>query len=194
MIMDIDETRKDLCTNMSNDMINILSYDFSLEFFLTKIYSFKSFDDVITFSLDNEYIYSPLTIKRIHNCAWRYYGKNKDNVTTSVLNYYYNLAIKLWMNDYMNLISKKYAFNLSVDSDILQIDRLTDKKDHGDQSDKKIEEIISVNFLSYEFFVSIINMYLDKYAGMMEDIKTHYKKIKNFVYQQLIKSIENKII
>jgi hypothetical protein len=94
----------------------------------------------------------------------------------------------------MNLISKKYAFNLSVDSDILQIDRLTDKKDHGDQSDKKIEEIISVNFLSYEFFVSIINMYLDKYAGMMEDIKTHYKKIKNFVYQQLIKSIENKII
>uniref|UniRef100_A0A6C0CCA1 Uncharacterized protein n=1 Tax=viral metagenome TaxID=1070528 RepID=A0A6C0CCA1_9ZZZZ len=187
-----NESRKDLCTNMSNDMINILSYDFNLEFFLTKIYNFKTFDDVIIFSLDNEYIYNPLTIKRIHNCAWRYFGTNKDNITTSVLNYYYNLAIKLWMNDYMDLISKKYAFNLSVDSDVLQIDRLTDK-DRGDQNDKKIQEIINVNLLSYDFFTSVINMYLDKYAGMMEDIKTHYKKIKNFMYQQLIKSIENKI-
>jgi len=169
-------------------MINALSYEFNLETFLSGIYNFKSFDDVIAFSLENEYIYSPLTIKRIHNCAWRLYGKNKDNITTSVLNYYYNLAIKLWMNDYIELISKKYAINLSV-GDVLQINRNPD----SDQSDKRVREIISTNLMSYEFFTSIINMYLDKYAGVMEDIKSHYKKIKNFVYRQLIKSIESKI-
>jgi len=92
------------------------------------------------------------------------------------------------MNDYIELISKKYAINLSV-GDVLQINRNPD----SDQSDKRVREIISTNLMSYEFFTSIINMYLDKYAGMMEDIKSHYKKIKNFVYRQLIKSIESKI-
>ena len=189
MLMD-----NEICNNISSDMINILSYEFSLDFFLSTIYNFKTFDDVITFSLDNEYIYNPLTIKRIHNCAWRLYGKNKDNITTSVLNYYYNLAIKLWMNDYMELISKKYAFSLSVGNDTLHINKLNNNVKKEDQDDKKIREIININLLSYEFFTSIINVYLDKYAGMMEDIKSHYKKIKNFVYRQLIKFIESKII
>lgn len=183
----------DLCSDVSPDMINMLSYNFSVEFFLSGIYNFSIFDDVIIFSQDNEFIYNPLTIRRIHNCAWRLYGENKDNITPSVLNYYYDIAIKTWMNEYMDLISKKYAFNLSIDSDALQISRLGNS-DNGDQSDQKIQEIINVNLLSYEFFASIINMYLDKNHGSMKDIKNHYSKIKNFVYRQLVRSIEKKII
>lgn len=182
-----------LCNEVSPDMINMLSYNFSVEFFLSGIYNFSIFDDVIVFSQDNEFIYNPLTIRRIHNCAWRLYGENKDNITPSVLNYYYDIAIKTWMNEYMDLISKKYAFNLSIDSDILQISR-SGNTDNGDQSDQKIQEIINVNLLSYEFFASIINMYLDKNHGSMKDIKNHYLKIKNFVYRQLVRSIEKRII
>lgn len=182
-----------LCNEVSPDMINMLSYNFSVEFFLSGIYDFSIFDDVIIFSQDNEFIYNPLTIRRIHNCAWRLYGENKDNITPLVLNYYYDMAIKTWMNEYMDLISKKYAFNVSIDSDVLLISR-SGNANNGDRSDQNIQEIINVNLLSYEFFASIINTYLDKNRESIKDIKNHHLKIKNFVYGQLVRSIEKRII
>jgi len=184
----------------TSNVFNMLTYEFDIEFFLSTIYNCKSFDDVIKWTYENEQYVNPKTIKRVHNCAWRFYGKKKDNITTVVLDYYYKLTIELWMNDYIEIIYNKYAFNMYIDSDILNISYLdNDKKPDSSikrdnaESIENLQKIIKLNFMRYDFFISIINIYLDKYTGMMGDISSHYKKIKNFIYKQLVKSIENKM-
>ena len=188
-----NDRNSDLCHKITTtNMLNSLTYEFDLEFFMTQIYNFKSFDDVIKWTYENEQYINPRTIKRVHNCAWRLYGNNKDNITTTVLDYYYKIVINLWMNDYINLIYKKYAFNVNIDSDILNISYYGDNNfpPENKESIDRIQTIIKLNLMTYDFFTSVINMYLDKYHDMMRDITSHYKKIKNFVYKQLIKSIE----
>jgi len=153
----------------------MMSYYFNPIFFVKSLYNLKSFDAVIKWTTDNTEL--PFdTIKRVHNCAWEIFIVNKDNITNSVLNYYYDLAKKQWMKDYIVHINNQISFNII-----------------SDNPNDDLSNIIIKTYFDYDFFVSTINKYINiqQKDNTSNRVKQHYKLIKNFVYEQLINKIKN---
>jgi len=175
-------TRCDLNDNAThripNEQLVLLSYYFDPNFLLTYIYKLMTFNDVITWTNDNTHL--PFnTIKRVHNCAWKIFGMKQDNITDIVLKYYYNIATKRWMDDYIGLLSTEFSFDIkyNISDDI-----------------SSIKDIIIKKFFNYDFFVSIIVKYITVYHTSMVDIDSHYKKLKNFIYEQLHAVIKKEMV
>jgi len=159
----------------------MMSYYFDPVFFVTIFYNLKTFNAVIRWT--NDYTEASFaTINRVHNCAWHIFGRNKDNITDIVLKYYYQLAVKKWMSIYIDNLSKKYSFNIR--SDIVS--------NNNDPTSEELSQIIIKKFFSYEFFVSVINQYIDTIKRDTDQrVKKHYRLIKNFVYEHLIDHIKD---
>lgn len=159
----------------------LLSFNFNPYDFLTTIYGLNSFDDVIYWTLENDYL--PFdTIKRVHNCAWKVYGDKPEQLSSAVLEYYYDIAKEHWLRDYTKLIENNYSFDL-----------ITNKKDVSDASEE-IYEILTSKFFTYNFFMSAIKRYIYEYQDKWEIIYSHYGKIKMYIFQQLVEKIENELI
>lgn len=159
----------------------MMSYYFDPVFFITIFYNLKTFNAVIRWTNDNAESYFA-TINRVHNCAWHIFGRNKDNVTDIVLKYYYQLAVKKWMPIYIENLSKKYSFAITSDN-------ITNS---NDPTSGELSQIIIKKFFSYEFFVSVMNKYIDTIKRDTDQrVKKHYRLIKNFVYEHLTDHIKD---
>ena len=158
----------------------LLSYYFNPNDFLVNIYGLHSFDQVIYWTLENDYL--PFdTIKRVHNCSWKAYGNKIEAISGTVLDYYYDMAKNRWLYDYVRVIQNKYSFNL-----------VSEKTDVSDAIGE-IYKIVSSKFFDYDFFATALKRYVYQYQDEWESIDSHYKKIKYFIFQQLVEHIEQEL-
>lgn len=160
----------------------LLGFYFNATDFLSSIYGIHSFDEAIHWSLDNDHLPYD-TIKRVHNCAWRVFGKKIDNLSSEILEYYYDLAKSYWLRDYVDLIRNKYSFNVFSNKKITEIENVSDE----------IYNILLTDFFSYNFFINCIKRYIYENQDNWENIDSHYNNIKKFVFNQLIYLLDEKI-
>lgn len=156
----------------------LLGFYFNANDFLSNMYGLYSFDQVIYWTLDNNYL--PFdTIKRVHNCAWKAYGNKIEAITNIVVDYYYDLAKNYWLYDYVKVIRNEYSFNLT-----------TQKKNIPSETEEELYDIILSEFFTYDFFNDTIKRYVYLYQDIWDSIESHYIKLKNFIFRQLIENIE----
>lgn len=160
----------------------LLSFNFNPSDFLAGIYDLHSFDQIIYWTLENEYLPTN-TIKRVHNCAWRVYGSNVEELSSDVLKYYFNVAQTHWLRDYVKIIQNKYSFDLFS------------KKSPSEFIDTQDEiyNILSSTFFTYNLFATAIKKYIYEFQDKWDYIKSHYDRIKKYVLYQLMEHIENEI-
>lgn len=160
----------------------LLSFYFNPNDFLINLYNIHSFEEAIYWTLENDHL--PFdTIRRVHNCAWKVHGNKIESLTSTVIDYYYNLAKEKWLRDYAKIIRNKYSFSFISDE---KIDDLGSNLDN-------IYQIIATKFFSYSFFSQAIRRYVYQYQDEWEEIISHYGKLKNFIFNQLIDYLENKL-
>lgn len=169
--------------NIPNELDSILlSFYFNARDFLAGIYNLHSFDQVIYWTMENDYL--PFdTIKRIHNCAWKVFGNKMEELTSGVLEYYYNLAKEYWLYDYSKAIQKDHSFQFVVSKDPSVISSST----------SEIYDVLLTKFFDYSFFVSNLKRYIYEYEGTWELYVSHYDRIKIYIYEKLVHLIENSI-
>ena len=178
----------------------LLDFYFNPQDFLINMYNLYSFDQVIYWTLENDEL--PFdTIKRVHNCAWKAYGNKIENLSDYVLDYYYDLAKNHWMYDYIKLLRNKYSFNVTTNEINFKLDQDNRNiKSDLDTLDENITitlleiyNIIINKFFDYAFFAKIVKKYVNTYKDIWDSIESHYGKLKNFVYNELLMNIEKKI-
>jgi hypothetical protein len=126
--------------------------------FLKEIYNLKSFDDVIKFSNDNTEL-SNSTIKRIHSCAWKVYGINKNEIVDSVIYYYYDIVNKYWKKTFYNKI----------------------KSTKENITEQDINNIITIRFIS----ICIFN-YIDDTTDNWHLFDLHIHRIRKYIFEKII--------
>lgn len=163
-----------------SDLESILtSFYFSPYDFLTGIYGLHSFDEVVRWTLENDYL--PFdTIKRVHNCAWKVFGKHLEEISNIVVEYYYDISKTYWLKDYTKTIQKKYSFDLVKNTGTIS------------NTFEEMYEIVLSKFFTYPFFTSAIKKYIKKNKNQWDTIYSHYDEIKKYVFHLLVKNIENK--
>lgn len=166
----------------------LLSFYFNPTDFLNNIYNLHSFDQVIYWTLENDYL--PFdTIKRVHNCAWKAFGSRLEEISNVVYEYYYEIAKDHWLWDYVKLIENNYSFNLVSSEDNGPISTTDDTKQ--ETATNEIYKIILNKYFDYDFFVSSIKRYVYEYQDQWNLIESHYGMIKKFVFKQLVRRIES---
>lgn len=169
----LEDNNKYIIPNELNSLL--LDYYFNPNDFLDRIYKLYTFDQVIKWTLENEHL--PFgTIKRVHNCAWKAFGDKLDNISDSLLDYYYDVAKTKWIYDYIDVIKNKYSFDFII-------------KDNSNLPIKQIHDILIDKFLSQNFFRQTIQKYLDVYQDEWSDVKSHYGNLKNFIFKELLREI-----
>ncbi|BCS83205.1 hypothetical protein QLL95_gp0918 [Cotonvirus japonicus] len=173
---------------LPNELDNILlTFNFYPNDFLSGVYNLHSFDDVIYWTLENDFL--PFnTIKRVHDCSWKVYGNKLDNLSKGVLNYYYDISKNYWLKDYVVSFEKTYSFNFS-ESDKIKIIESSDDANISDTFEE-IYDIIVSKFYDYDSFVKFIEKYILKYSDTWNFIDSHYDYLKKFIYDSLSEHIE----
>lgn len=167
----------------------LLNFYFNPLDFLINMYNLYSFDQVIYWTLENDEL--PFdTIKRVHNCAWKAYGNKMENLSDYVLDYYYDLAKNHWLYDYIKLLGNKYSFGISIDNKLKSNDNI---ENENKESLEEMYDVIVNKFFDYAFFIEIIKKYIKTYQDIWESIESHYGNLKNFVYNELVLRIDNKL-
>lgn len=163
--------------NLPNEMESILlSFYFDPRDFLSSIYDLNSFDQVITWTIENSNLPYD-TIKRVHNCAWKIYGK--ESLSSDVFSYYYEIASNSWLKTYVKIIRNNYSFDI--------VSKL--------YSNDNLEEIYSLllnDFFTYSFFVTSLKKYIDDYSDKWDLIYSHYDAIKRYIFHSLIEILNEK--
>lgn len=156
----------------------LLTYYFNPYDFLTTIYNLNTFDEVIYWTLEHDYL--PFdTIKRVHNCAWKVYGNKMEEISGNVIEYYYDISKTYWLKDYIKLIENKFSFDIIT------------KKNNIGSTKKEIYDLILSKFFSYKFFLVSLKKYIYEHQEQWENIESHYGKIKNYIYEKLIEILNN---
>jgi hypothetical protein len=156
----------------------LLSYYFNPRDFLTNMYNLNTFDEVIHWTVENDYL--PFdTIKRVHNCAWKAYGDKLESLIPTVVDYYYQLAKKKWLKDYIKNIKESYSFSITV-------------KENAEGN--SIYHFILDNYFTPNFFTNTIKKYIYQYQDEWDNIPSHYGNIKNFIYQKLLEILQESLI
>ncbi len=154
------------------------SFNFDPDFFLSYFYSIKSFNDAINWTLENDHL-PYWTIYRIHNCAWKVYGRDVNSLSIQVLEYYYEKTKSEWLIFYSDVFKKKISFNEST--------KETDTD--SEQSNLEITKILQ-DMYTYKFFVTTIKKYIYENQDKWDKIQSHYNKIRIFILDNIKKHIK----
>ena len=153
----------------------LIGNNFGPEFFLSQIYMLTSFDAVIYWTLENDYL--PFdTIKRVHNCAWTVYGYELGNLSLKVYEYYYDIASTRWIRDYVKSIKKHYTYEIVSENTKKDID---------------LENVI-VDILTTDFFNACIKQYVSENNTTWDSIVSHYGKIKRYIFDMILSELSEK--
>ena len=161
----------------------LLDFKFVPSEFLADTYDIHSFNEVISWTLENRHSHFD-TIKRVHNAAWKAYGSNLDNISELVINFYYDIAKNNWMLDFIDMINKKYSFDISETENLTNVSNVSGPNE-------EINVIIN-NFFTEDFFTQIIKKYVSTYKSEWLQIDSHYGNLKKFTYKCLVKNIQYK--
>nr|AEX62725.1 hypothetical protein mv_L520 [Moumouvirus Monve] len=158
----------------------LLSFYFNPGDFLSGIYNLHTFDDVIYWTLENDYL--PFnTIKRVHDCAWKFFGPKFNNLSSTVLEYYYNISKTYWLREYSEKLQNNYSINLISDDNLKtqDLDNLSDE----------FYNIISAKIYNYNYFIELIKKYFDEFTDKWDMVKSHYTNLKKFIFEQIKNNI-----
>jgi hypothetical protein len=106
--------------DVETDDDNVLAYmpifEFNYTDFLNKVYGITNFDDVINWTNNNTHL-SKYTIIRVHNCAWKGYGNELENISDTVVEYYYDLFsdmqnFKFTLDQFYELVKEYWRNNI----------------------------------------------------------------------------------
>lgn len=165
----------------------LLSFNFQPRDFLSGIYDLHTFDDVIYWTLENDYL--PFgTIKRVHDCAWKVFGNNLTNLSTGVFEYYFDISQNYWLKDYVVLLENNFSFNFVKSKGTPDTKDTQDTENTSDTLDE-IYHIVRGKFYTYEFFVNCVKKYVKQYQNIWEEIPSHYDNLKNYICECLSKYI-----
>jgi hypothetical protein len=155
----------------------LLSFYFNPLDFLMNIYKISSFEQTIQWT--KEHVHLPfITIKRVHNCSWKVYG-NTDNLSSIVLDFYYQLSAKVWLKDYIQDIQKNYSFDVVTEN-------------YSIDNKRELYLIILKDYYTYSFFVSVVKQYIHEYSSKWNEIYSYFDSIKKYLHDSLIEKIKKK--
>ncbi|XWV26172.1 hypothetical protein QJ857_gp0906 [Tupanvirus soda lake] len=158
----------------------LLSFYFNPRDFLSGVYGLYSFDQVIYWTLENDHL--PFnTIKRVHNCAWKVFGNKIEELSSSVIDYYFDISRSYWLKDYAKVVQNDYSFDYTTSKTVSNISNPTED----------IYKIIYFEFYTHEFFASAIKKYVYEFEDKWELIDSHYYNLKKYILSQLIEHIED---
>jgi len=171
------------------------SFIFQMEFnyrdFLIRYYSLNTFDQVIEWTKENKRL--PFeTIKRIHNVAWKAYGQRIELISDNVFEFYYEMLGTMWIHDYYQELLKTHSVEL-VSGELTIKPTEGKKKIYNTQTDVFKTKLIE-KFMPYDRFVRVIKTFIMDYGKNYKewyDISSHYGKLKNYVYKDLLNQINN---
>lgn len=157
----------------------LLSFYFNPRDFLANIYEINSFDEAIRWTLENDHL--PFdTIKRVNNCAWKVFGNKIEELSSRVLEYYFDISRTYWLKDYIKIIQNKFSFDFTSNKN----------KDISDAFDE-LYQLFYSKIYTYNFFVNAVKRYIYEYQDKWELINSHYLLLKKFIFEQLIIHIES---
>lgn len=166
---------------LPNELDSLLrSFQFNPRDFLNKVYEIYSFEDAIKWTLENQYL--PFdTIKRVHNMSWKIFGSKLSELSDATLDYYYEIAKKWWLPDYLDIIFQDYSFEL---------DGVKSSSTPG----QEIRDLIVNQLFTYEFVIECIKKYINEYQDQWDNIESHYRNLKQFVLNELLELINSKTV
>ena len=168
-------------SKLPNELESMLfNFQLNSNDFLTSIYNLNSFDEVIYWTLENDFL--PFdTIKRVHNSAWIAYGSILNNVSNVVVEYYYEMSKKYWLEDYVDNIQNDYSFNF-----------VGDNINVGNET-AGIYNIILEKYYTKSFFYTCIQKYIDEWQNKWDIVHSHYDSLKKYIYIQLVELLNDSI-
>lgn len=155
------------------DELNTVLFDFHLASgdFLSEIYGINSFNDVINWTNNNNYL--PFnTIKRVHNCAWKTYVNEDNHPSALVIQYYHEIAKTYWLKDYLIELKQNYSFDIS------------------EQNDDTLYELFAKKYFTYDFIFDSVQKYITTNINEWNNIKSHYLSLKKYIFSELITLID----
>ena len=162
----------------------LLSFYFNANEFLIGVYGIHSFDETIVWTIENEQL--PFdTIKRVHNCAWKVHGNKLDELSNVVLEYYYLIAKQYWLHDYVDHLLAKYAFSFIPRNNNTVTATTANAR-------AEVYHIVLDQFFTYHFFITTVKKFVLEYQDQWENIDSPYKMLKNYVFDKLLRLIEEK--
>lgn len=182
-MLSTDECRID--DNLTHDIpdegeSSLSSFWFSPHDFLSSIYDLDSFDDVVKWSIENNYL--PIfTIKRVNNCAWKIFGNKVEQVTDGVVNYYYDISKTYWLKDYVKKIESDYSFNFDNDTG------------YKKSKDVTLYDILLDRYYTSDFFHDVVKNYIYDYEDKWDMVYSHYDNLKKYAYAKLVEKINKNL-
>ncbi|AAV50630.1 hypothetical protein [Acanthamoeba castellanii mimivirus] len=182
---DICKLEDNLTHELPNELESILlSFNFHPSDFLSGVYDLHSFDDVIYWTLENDYL--PFnTVKRVHDCAWKVFGNKFSGLSNGVLEYYFDISRTYWLKDYVGPMENNFSFNFASD-------RPPNSELNSSDTFGEIYGILYDKFYTYDLFVSFVKNYIKQYHDEWESIQSHYTNLKLFIYNNLVNYIDEK--
>jgi hypothetical protein len=158
--------------------------------FLANIYELYSFDHVIDWTNQNNYLpYN--TIKRVHNLAWQAFIMSTNDLNNTLLSYYYDLIRYMWIKDYYRKLTKIYHITYG-NGEVIIVPRNDQVPIDGDS--QKIYDGILTKYFPFSYFVAVIKRYIKDNKSNWLKIDSHYDRIKKFCYKYLLKQIQKSIV
>jgi len=174
---------KDLSNKEYEMDILVPNINFNNTHFLKIFYGIHTFEDAIAWITKNKY--TPiLTRQRIIDCTWSAYGDNLHSIDNNLVNFYIELAKKLWIN---NIYKKTHKYIHINNNKILL----------GNPDDNPLTVRHDV--------VARINFIIDRFINTDEMYKFLSKYVRNYnndddyianttIEDEFTKYIENKMI
>ena len=145
--------------------------------FLKHIYNIETFEDTIEWTMNNDYL--PFdTIKRVHNISWKAFKNEINSPSSLVIEYYYVLATKYWVNNYVEYIMDEYTFQIDDGPD-------------SETSPSKIIKNMILKILTAKNFDIIVDKYIQEYSSKWNLIKSHYDNLKLFTILEIIELLND---
>jgi len=175
-------------SNNHNMFMNIITpkINFESSQFLKIYYNIFSFENAINWIEDNSHkpIYTKL---RILECVWKTFGNNYDILNDRLINIYFIIIKKYWINIIYNKL-QKYIF-IDDNNSIFFVN----KDDNNNNNNNNIQE--QINFIMNKLvnknnIYKILSNHIDNYIDEWDSIINHHPVI----LQSYITYLENKII
>lgn len=138
----------------------VFSLNFSLDskVLLRQVYDLQSMEEIINWTNDSQHPY--YTVKRIHNCGWKVYGQVPDEMTGTVLDYYYRVATRYWLPGFLRRLAETHSFAGRADQDLTA-------------------------FFTPQWFNRCVFKYIKANQEIWETIASPYTGLREYLYQQV---------
>lgn len=170
----LDDNNNKILPNIIESLLLQNTFD-TLEF-LNKIYNLYSFDDIIKWTVSNDYMPNN-TIKRVHNCGWQVFVNGKTNdtkhPTIKVYDYYFNMFKTKWIKNCIKKLEKEYSLNILLNND------------------NTLENLLTSKYINLDTTIKFISSFIKYNTKEWSNLENYYSKIRNYCIDSIIEQVKN---